>query len=115
MSPKFTDLESAEKILAMCEPTGDAETDYAHLDALLIYERLVDRERIFILQHYQDGSPEAKDYIFREYMLRHRISAFAMKLDKSVTDRITGEKSEEKSFLAISVKNREIYPEPVKK
>lgn len=114
MSSKFTDLESAEKILSMCEPTGDAESDYTHLEVLLTYERLVDKERVFILQQNQADSPEAKDYIFREYMLRHNISAFAMKLDKTVTDRIIGEKPGEQSFLATSIKNREEYPKPVK-
>lgn len=109
------DLEVAEKLLTTCEPTGDPEKDYAQLEVLLTYERLVDSSRLTLFQQYSNDSPEATDYIFREYMLRHRISEFAMKLDKLVTDRITGGVLRENSVLAAHIKNREVYPKPVQR
>jgi len=47
-------------------------------------------------------------------MFRHNISEFALKMSKEATDMITVEHPEEKSFVAMSVKNRELYPKPFK-
>ena len=76
---------------------------------------MVDRVRTDMFVAHKHGSDEAKDYLYREHMVRRRISEFALKLSKEVTDKITGQGPEEKSFVATCVKNRELYPKPVKK
>ncbi len=115
MTNPFEELKTAESLLKKYEPSNDPELDYRQLKALLAQERVLDYCRIDMFEKHKHGSSKAKDYVFREYMVRHQISEFALKLNKEVTDRITGEDPEEKSFVAMCVKNRELYPKPVKK
>lgn len=48
-------------------------------------------------------------------MFRHNVSEFALRMSKEVTGLVAGEDPEEKSFVAMCIKNKELYPEPVKK
>ncbi len=107
----FRELRTAEEQLNKAEVEGGLTT----LQALLAQERVLDFCRQFVFERYGHGSKKVKDYVFREYMVRHRISEFALKLDKSITDKIIGEEPYEKSVVAMHVKNRELYPKPVKK
>jgi len=111
----FEELKQAEDLLQEYKPSGDEELDYRQLLALLAQERVLDMCRIDMLKKYKHGSGRSKNYMYREYMVRHKISEFALKLDKKVTDKITGENPEEKSVVAMYVKNRELYPKPVRK
>lgn len=111
----FEELKRAEDLLKEYKPSGDEELDYRQLSALLAQERVLDICRIDMFEKHKHGSTKAKDYLYREYMVRHNVSEFALKLSKEVTDKITGENPEEKSFVAMCVKNRELYPKPVKK
>jgi hypothetical protein len=114
MNP-FEDIEKAEELLKEYQPTGDPNLDYLSLKALLAQERLLDTFRVVMFSQYKQGTSEAEEYVFREYMVRHKISKFALKLNEEVTSRITGEDPIEKSYVAICIKNRELYPKPVKK
>jgi|GEM_PF-6029142 len=107
----FKELKNAEKQLDNAETTGGLTT----LQALLAQERVLDYCRPLVFECYKHGGKKVTDYVFREYMVRHRISEFALKLDKSITDKIVGEEPYEKSVVAMHVKNRELYPKPVKK
>lgn len=107
----FKELKTAEEQLSKAELEGGLTT----LHALLAQERVLDYFRPLVFERYGHGSKKTNDYIFREYMVRHKISEFALKLDKSITDKITGEEPYEKSVVAMHVKNRELYPKPVKK
>lgn len=111
----FNELKRAEAHLAETEVMDSPEVNYASLVVLLVLERGLDSARTQVFEQYGYDSDEAKDYIFREYMVRHGISEFALKLDKSVTDKITGNESYEKSVVATCVRNRELYPKPEKK
>lgn len=111
----FDELKRAEELLEQYNPSGDEELDYRQLVSLLAQERVLDIARIDMFEKHKHGSSKANDYLFREYMVRHKISEYALKLDKKVTDKITGENPEEKSFVAMCVKNRGLYPKPVKK
>jgi hypothetical protein len=107
----FRELKTAEDRLGKVDLEGGLTT----LHALLAQERVLDYCRPLVFERYGAGSKKTKDYVYREYMVRHKISEFALKLDKSITDKITGEDSIEKSFVAMHVKNRELYPKPIKK
>jgi hypothetical protein len=107
----FKELKIAEEQINKAEPEGGLTT----LNALLAQERMLDYCRPLVFEKYGNGSRKTNDYVYREYMVRHKISQFALKLDKSITDKITGEEIYEKSFVAMHVKNRELYPKPAKK
>lgn len=111
----FAELTKAEQLLEQSEPAHETELDYRQLKILLAQERVLDRCRMDMFDQHPHGSPEAEDYIFREYMVRHKISTFGLQLSKEVTDRLTGEDPVERSFVAMYVKNRDPYPKPVKK
>lgn len=111
----FDELKRAEELVERYKPSGDEELDYRQLVSLLAQERVLDAVRADVFENYEYDSDEAGEYVFREYMVRHNLSVYAATLDKNVTDRITGENPEEKSFVAICVKNREIYPKPKKR
>lgn len=111
MQKPFEALEAAENILEEYLSSDLAPTVLS-LQALLVQERVLDNLRPSMFEEYGHGSDQAKDYGFREYMFRHNISKFALSLDKSETDKITGEDMTERSFVAICAKNRELYPEP---
>lgn len=108
----FKELKIAEEKIRKYEPTGDTDVDLSALRALLAQERMLDYCRPLVFERHGADNRKTKEYIFREYMVRHQISEFALKLSKEVTDRITGENLEEKSFVAMCIKNRELYPEP---
>ncbi len=111
----FNELEKAEMLLDKSEPTNDAARDYDQLAKLLIQERILDNLRIKMFRDNAHGSQRANDYLYRERLVRHRISAFALRLNTSVTDRVTGELPEQKSVVAICIRNREEYPSPAPK
>ncbi|MGB2787072.1 MAG: hypothetical protein WBB94_01680 [Candidatus Saccharimonadaceae bacterium] len=111
----FKELEKAEMLLDKCEPTNSAERDYDQLAALLIHERILDSLRIKMFEENEHGSQQANDYLYRERLVRHRISSFALRLDTEVTDRITGESPEQKSVVAMCIRNRAEYPAPTPK
>ncbi len=107
----FKELKTAEEQINKAELEGGLTT----LHALLAQERVLDYCRPLVFEKYGHGSKKTNDYVYREYMVRHKISEFALKLDKSITDKITGEGAYEKSVVAMNVKNRELYPKPAKK
>ena len=111
----FRELKDAESSFDLYKVTGLPKTDYLQLKALLAHERALDSCRLHVFEDYGHGSKEGNDYVYREYMFRHDISEFALKMSKEATDMITGIDPEEKSFVAMCVKNRELYPKPVKK
>jgi len=111
----FKQLKEAESSFDLYKVTGIPKTDYLQLKALLAHERVLDSCRTHVFEDYEHGSKQRKDYVYREYMFRHNISEFALKMSKDATDMITGEDPEEKSYVAMCVKNRELYPKPVKK
>jgi len=110
----FKELKNAESSFDLYRVTGIPKTDYLQLKALLAQERVLDSCRIHVFEDYEQGSKQRSDYVYREYMFRHNISEFALKMSKEATDMITVEHPEEKSFVAMSVKNRELYPKPFK-
>jgi uncharacterized protein len=114
-SRPFYTLTETEDALDRASVSGDDEQDYRQLLALLRKERELDHLRIEVFDRYRHGSDEANDYLFREYMVRHRVTKFALGLDRKITDKVTGELAEEKSVVAMCVRHRETYPEPVKK
>lgn len=114
VSKAFAHLKQAERLLAQCIVSGDNDYDYRQLHLLLGQERLVDQFRSVMLQQHVQGSYWANEYLFREYMIRYNISKFALKLDRKVTNRIIGRHYAEKSAVAIYIKNRKLYPLPVK-
>jgi hypothetical protein len=111
----FKELKGAESSFDLYKVTGVPKTDYLQLKALLAHERVLDSCRLHVFEDFEQGSKERNDYVYREYMFRHNISEFALKMSKEATDMITGEDPEENSFVAMCVKNRELYPKPVKK
>lgn len=114
----FEDLKHAEELLAKYKPTGNEDEDFAMLKSLLAQERVLDISRPIMFEKHPHGSEKANDYVFREYMVRHRISLFALKLDKKVTDKINFDGqpgSIQSSVCAMHCMNREEYPKPVKK
>ncbi len=114
----FDDLKHAEELLITYKPTGNEDEDFAMLKSLLAQERVLDISRPIVFEKYHHGSDKANDFLYREYMVRHRISLFALKLDKKVTDRISFEGTDDSiqsSVCAMCCMNREEYPKPVKK
>lgn len=114
-SRPFHALRETETVLDTVKLTGDEERDYQMLLALLKRERELDRLRLDMFEEHEHGSDEAYDYLFREYMVRHRVTEFASKLDKKIISRITGELPEEKSVVAMCIRNSDIYPKPIRK
>ena len=113
----FEDLKHAEELLEKYKPTGNEDEDFAMLKSLLAQERVLDISRPIMFEKHKHGSEKAKDYIYREYMVRHRISLFALKLDKKVTGRISFNgkpDSIQSSVCALCCMNREEYPKPKK-
>lgn len=111
----FEDLKKAEALLEQYKITDDPEVNYRQLVSLLTQERVLDSARITMFEQHEHGSEKAKDYVFREYMVRHKISEYALALDKKVTDRIFTNDLVEMSVVVMCIKNRELYPKPVKK
>lgn len=111
----FEVLKSIEDQLQTCKASGNEELDYLLLKALLSQERLLDSGRVTVYEQHQQERSKIDDYLFREYMVRHLISKFALTLSRQVTDKITGQDAAELSAVASCVKNRELYPEPAKK
>lgn len=114
-SRAFVALEEAETMLDSAKVIGSEDQDYQQLLALLRKERELDLMRLEMFDKHEHGSDEANDYLYREYMVRHRISEFASKLDKKVIDNMSGDLPEEQSFVAEGIRNGEIYPKPIKK
>lgn len=115
LTDPFQQLQKAEYLLAQFKPTGSGPVDFDMLSELFTQERVLDRSRSDMYENNTHGSTTATDYLFREYMVRHLISLFALKLDRSVTDRITGEEPNQKSAVAIYCKDRTEYPKPTLK
>ena len=111
----FKQLKEAESSFDLYKVTGIPKTDYLQLKALLAHEWVLDSCRTHVFEDYVHGCKQRNDYVYREYMFRHNISEFALKMSKETTDMITGEDPEEKSYVAMCVKNRELYPKPAKK
>lgn len=111
----FEELKNAEELLTQYKVTENPEVNYRQLVSLLTQERVLDRARVPMFEHHKHGSERANDYVFREYMVRHKISEYALALDKEVTDRILDNDLVELSAVVICIKNRELYPKPVKK
>ena len=111
----FEELKKVETLLDQTRTSQDPEADFSKLTALLVQERILDRLRIKMFEENRHGSQPANDYLYREYLVRHRISVFAQSLDRTVTDRVTCESPEQKSAVAICIKNREAYPRPILK
>ena len=111
----FEELKNAEDLLTQYKVTDNPEVNYRQLVALLTQERVLDSARIPMFEHHKHGSEKAKDYVFREYMVLHKISEYALALDKEVTDRIFDNDLVETSVVVMCIKNRELYPKPVKK
>lgn len=108
----FYVLKEAETALDNARITGNEEQDYQQLLGLLRKERELDQLRLEMFEAHAHGSDEANDYLFREYMARHRVTEFASKLDKKIVSRIAGELPEEKSVVAMHIRNGKIYPKP---
>ncbi|MCA9323532.1 hypothetical protein KC992_00330 [Candidatus Saccharibacteria bacterium] len=111
----FEELKNAEALLEQYKVTDNPEVNYRQLVSLLTQERVLDSARIPMFEQHKHGSEKAKDYVFREYMVRHKISEYALSLDKEVTDRILDNDLVETSVVVMCIKNRELYPKPVKK
>lgn len=111
----FEELKKAEDLLDQYKITDNQEANYRQLVSLLTQERVLDSARVLMYEQHKHGSEKAKDYVFREYMVRHKISEYALALDKKITDRIFDNDLVENSVVAMHVKNRELYPKPVKK
>lgn len=111
----FEELKKAEDLLAQYRVTDKSEVNYHQLVTLLTQERILDSARIPMYKQHKHGSEKARDYVFREYMVRHKISEYGLALDKEVTDRILDDDLVEMSVVLMCIKNRELYPKPAKK
>lgn len=107
----FVELEKAEALLRNLHVSDDADANYLQLTGLLTQERTLDRARPSMYETYGHQTERSEDYVYREYMVRRKISEFAAKLDREITDKIDGFDS----ALAMYIRHKELYPEPVRR
>lgn len=113
-STPFRILRATEKLVGHSKPVGVISDDAERLWLLLNCERLLDLLRSNVNAMTDFKRSWLSDYRYREELIRHRISLFALSIDQAAIDRMDINSDVTSTALGMTVRERQEYPSPTK-